>query len=93
MHFQPESTLENAHQREVVWTFEDIRMLIGTDLPIFGGGKRPCVSLRLRYVIDCRVPIFFHSLSSTPCFQRHAEANQCSYWFGLLVRQLNVQCS
>jgi len=36
------------HQRTVVWTFEDLHMLIGTDLPIFGGNTHPCVSLRLR---------------------------------------------
>ncbi|XP_014679884.1 PREDICTED: erythroid differentiation-related factor 1-like [Priapulus caudatus] len=34
--------------RNVLWTFEDINMLIGTDMPIFGGGTRPAVSLRLR---------------------------------------------
>uniref|UniRef100_T1JH47 Erythroid differentiation-related factor 1 n=1 Tax=Strigamia maritima TaxID=126957 RepID=T1JH47_STRMM len=43
-------TLYGEHKflRDVLWTFEDITMLIGTDMPIFGGGKRPCVSLRLR---------------------------------------------
>ncbi|KAJ8317595.1 hypothetical protein KUTeg_005499 [Tegillarca granosa] len=40
--------------REILWTFEDIQMLIGTDLPIFGSKKYPCVSLRLR---DMRTPI------------------------------------
>ena len=35
--------------RDVFWTFEDITMLVGSDLPIFGGGKYPAVSLRLRY--------------------------------------------
>ncbi|XP_070539989.1 erythroid differentiation-related factor 1-like [Ptychodera flava] len=34
--------------RQVLWHFEDIQMLIGSDLPIFGGGKYPSVSLRLR---------------------------------------------
>lgn len=34
--------------RNVIWTFEDLRMLIGTDMPIFGGGTHPCLSLRLR---------------------------------------------
>ena len=34
--------------RQFLWQFEDIRMLIGTDLPIFGGGAYPAVSLRLR---------------------------------------------
>lgn len=39
---------ENQFSRNVMWTFEDLRMLIGTDLPIFGGGTHPCLSLRLR---------------------------------------------
>src|SRR5262249_29374212 len=34
--------------RNVMWTFEDIRMLIGTDMPIFGGQTQPCISLKLR---------------------------------------------
>ncbi|XP_074643742.1 erythroid differentiation-related factor 1-like [Tubulanus polymorphus] len=41
-------------QRTHLWTFEDIRMWIGTDLPIFGGSNHPCVSLKLR---DARKPI------------------------------------
>ena len=40
---------EGQFSRNVMWTFEDLRMLIGTDLPIFGGGTHPCLSLRLRY--------------------------------------------
>ncbi|XP_064116065.1 erythroid differentiation-related factor 1-like [Macrobrachium nipponense] len=43
----PQSSGE-SFTRNVVWNFEDLHMLIGTDLPIFGGGKHPCVSLRLR---------------------------------------------
>lgn len=43
----PDPTSTHAFQRNVVWTFEDIRMLIGTDMPIFGGPNRPCISLRL----------------------------------------------
>jgi hypothetical protein len=41
---------DKAHEfaRNVVWTFEDIQMLIGTDMPIFGGSTHPCISLRLR---------------------------------------------
>ena len=35
-------------QRTVDWTFENMRMLIGSDLPIFGDEKHPAVSLRLR---------------------------------------------
>ena len=33
---------------DVLWTFEDITMLVGSDLPIFGGGRYPAVSLRLQ---------------------------------------------
>ncbi|XP_023226950.1 erythroid differentiation-related factor 1-like [Centruroides sculpturatus] len=40
--------------RNVLWTFEDIRMLIGSDMPIFGGGTHPAVSLKLR---DMKKPI------------------------------------
>lgn len=49
----PEHT-NHTYNRNVVWTFEDIRMLIGTDMAIFGGHSRPCISLRLR---DMRQPI------------------------------------
>lgn len=45
---------EHLYNRNVLWTFEDIHMLIGSDLPIFGDKDRPCVSLRLR---DTREPI------------------------------------
>ena len=45
---------QSDYQRTVVWNFEDLRMLIGTDLPIFGGGTHPCVSLRLQ---EMREPI------------------------------------
>ncbi|XP_005109257.2 uncharacterized protein LOC101857061 [Aplysia californica] len=40
---------------ETLWTFEDISMLIDSDLPIFGSGSspRPCISLRLK---DARSP-------------------------------------
>ncbi|XP_064600327.1 erythroid differentiation-related factor 1-like [Liolophura sinensis] len=39
---------EPGFHREVLWTFEDIQMLIGTDLPVFRAGHHPCVSVRLR---------------------------------------------
>ncbi|GBP19298.1 Erythroid differentiation-related factor 1 [Eumeta japonica] len=45
---------EHSYNRNVLWTFENIQMLIGSDLPIFGGKDRPCVSLRLR---DAKEPI------------------------------------
>ncbi len=42
----PKST---AHEfaRNLLWNFEDIRMLIGSDMPIFGDAEHPSVSLRL----------------------------------------------
>ncbi|XP_058791779.1 erythroid differentiation-related factor 1 isoform X2 [Phymastichus coffea] len=55
----PEEKLPDPHHnhnfsRNVVWTFENIQMLIGTDMPIFGGQTHPCISLRLR---DATKPI------------------------------------
>ena len=40
--------------RNYLWTFEDIRMMIGSNMPIFGDQDHPCVSLRLR---DMKKPI------------------------------------
>ncbi|MGH0123907.1 UNVERIFIED_CONTAM: hypothetical protein FKN15_046760 [Acipenser sinensis] len=40
--------LKNDFVRNIPWTFEDIHMLVGTNMPIFGGGRYPAVSLRLR---------------------------------------------
>ncbi|KAF6198904.1 hypothetical protein GE061_006927 [Apolygus lucorum] len=45
---------DHKFTRNVLWTFEDIQMLLGTDMPIFGGPSRPCISLRLR---DAKRPI------------------------------------
>lgn len=50
----PDPQTNHKFNRNVVWTFEDIRMLIGTDMPIFGSANRPCISLRLR---DMNQPI------------------------------------
>ncbi|XP_053594409.1 erythroid differentiation-related factor 1 [Microplitis demolitor] len=44
----------NHFSRNIVWTFENIQMLIGTNMPIFGGQTHPCISLRLR---DMNKPI------------------------------------
>lgn len=52
-----EEEVQNSGQeflRNVLWTFEDIHMLIGSDMPIFGGGTHPAVSLKLR---DMKKPI------------------------------------
>ncbi|XP_034837423.1 erythroid differentiation-related factor 1 isoform X2 [Maniola hyperantus] len=45
---EAEPAKEQNFNRNVLWTFEDIHMLIGSNLPIFGDKDRPCVSLRLR---------------------------------------------
>jgi hypothetical protein len=34
--------------RTLLWDFEDIRMCIGSNMPIFGDADHPCVSLRLQ---------------------------------------------
>ncbi|KAL8603667.1 hypothetical protein ACOMHN_017164 [Nucella lapillus] len=39
---------EGGFRRQMLWTFEHLRMLIGTDLPVFSVGDHPCVSVRLR---------------------------------------------
>ncbi|XP_066598751.1 erythroid differentiation-related factor 1 [Prorops nasuta] len=44
----PDPSYNHNFARNVVWTFENIQMLIGTDMPIFGGKTHPCISLRLR---------------------------------------------
>lgn len=38
----------NSHLRDILWTFENIQMLVGSDMPIFGDAEHPAVSLRLR---------------------------------------------
>ncbi|KAK4320433.1 hypothetical protein Pmani_008707 [Petrolisthes manimaculis] len=49
----PHNTTQ-AFTSNVVWNFEDLHMLNGTNLPIFGEGTHPCVSLRLH---DMNKPI------------------------------------
>lgn len=46
----PDPNCNHNFARNVLWTFENIQMLIGTDMPIFGGPTQPCISLRLRDV-------------------------------------------
>ncbi|XP_031630879.1 erythroid differentiation-related factor 1 [Contarinia nasturtii] len=43
---------KHTYNRNVIWQLNNTKMLIGTDVPIFGTG--PCISLRLR---DMRQPI------------------------------------
>lgn len=50
----PDPSYNHNFNRNVVWTFENIQMLIGTDMPIFGSQNHPCISLKLR---DASQPI------------------------------------
>ncbi|KAI1282159.1 Erythroid differentiation-related factor 1 [Halotydeus destructor] len=38
----------SSYLRNLLWKFEDINMLVGSDMPIFGDSNHPAVSLRLR---------------------------------------------
>nr|XP_002119713.1 erythroid differentiation-related factor 1 [Ciona intestinalis] len=40
--------ISDTFERTICWSFEDLQMLLGTNMPIFGGGEYPAVSLRLR---------------------------------------------
>uniref|UniRef100_H2ZLP7 EDRF1 N-terminal domain-containing protein n=1 Tax=Ciona savignyi TaxID=51511 RepID=H2ZLP7_CIOSA len=40
--------IEDSFERTICWSFEDLQMLLGTNMPIFGGGEYPAVSLKLR---------------------------------------------
>ncbi|RWS30809.1 erythroid differentiation-related factor 1-like protein [Leptotrombidium deliense] len=42
------NTDNNSYLRNLFWTFENIQMLLGSDMPIFGDSNHPAVSLRLR---------------------------------------------
>ncbi|KAG9469815.1 hypothetical protein GDO78_019604 [Eleutherodactylus coqui] len=38
--------LKNDFVRNILWTFEDIHMLVGSNMPIFGGGRYPAVRVK-----------------------------------------------
>ncbi|XP_050421584.1 erythroid differentiation-related factor 1 [Adelges cooleyi] len=46
--FPDDPKTHRLFNQNVLWNFEDLQMLLGTDMPIFGGGTYPCLSLRLR---------------------------------------------
>jgi len=82
---------QSEFHRDILWNFEDITMLVGSDLPIFGGGKYPTVSLRLRdsmkpvniltgidYWLDnlmCNVPEILMCYHSKGIVQRYEKIN------------------
>jgi len=43
--------LRESFERTILWKFDDLQMLLGTNMPIFGRGEYPAVSLRLRWVL------------------------------------------
>ena len=51
---KPSPTKTTEYLDEVFWKFDNIKMLIGSNCPIFGDETRPAVTLRLR---DMRKPI------------------------------------
>ncbi|KTG39411.1 hypothetical protein cypCar_00026417 [Cyprinus carpio] len=59
--------LRNDFVRNILWTFEDIHMLVGSNMPIFGGGRYPAVSLRLRLEIYIELINFIWRLHVLPC--------------------------
>lgn len=50
-----------------MWTFEDIHMLVGSNMPIFGGGRYPAVSLRLRLEIRNNILTKINSCGQPVC--------------------------
>ena len=40
--------LKDSFERTIKWKFEDLQMVLGSNLPIFGRGEYPAVTLRLR---------------------------------------------
>ena len=52
--FSAQPKASNDYLSDVFWTFDNMKMLIGSNLPIFGDETRPAVTLRLR---DMRKPI------------------------------------
>lgn len=80
----------HTYNRNVIWTFEDIRMLIGTDMAIFGGTTRPCISLRLRGLKFCYIFMKFYHIPAFLVINRHVSAHQRFNWNRLLVGQSHV---
>ena len=40
-----------CENRAVIWNFEKMQSMLGSNLPIFGGNTHPCISVRLQLVI------------------------------------------
>lgn len=60
--FSPEDLyLDNLKTNQnVLWKFEGLQMLLGTDLPIFNSGNNSYQSLRLRYNIYFKFTILLY---------------------------------
>ncbi|CAF3023383.1 unnamed protein product [Rotaria sp. Silwood2] len=77
-------------QRTVNWTFENMKMLIGSDLPIFGDEQHPAVSLRLSNAIYRRAE---GSTSSNEKEQTSDEIDQKSKVIVPLPYQTTRNCT
>lgn len=54
--------------RGVRWSFADLRLLLGTDLPIFGAGTHPSVTLTLRCRSRCaHIALYSYRQSTCSC--------------------------
>jgi len=49
--FPDNPKMHKLFNHNVLWNFENLQMLIGTNLPIFRGGKYSSLSSRLRFNI------------------------------------------
>lgn len=80
--------LKNDFVRNILWTFEDIHMLVGSNMPIFGGGRYPAVSLRLRWILKL-TSLYVPALAEF-CFALLSSLTVCwSFdWFLTLTRSL-----
>ncbi len=68
LHVPPVIQPPQPFHLNVQWTVSDIRMLLGSDLPIFGVDGHPAISLRLRYnYTSCRVKGCMETCSCYTC--------------------------
>lgn len=75
-----------------MWTFEDIHMLVGSNMPIFGGGRYPAVSLRLRLVskkFDLRINLCCHVVYLNLCLVTLLLLNLISNFLAVFFRDNN----
>uniref|UniRef100_A0A3Q2Z2J7 EDRF1 N-terminal domain-containing protein n=1 Tax=Hippocampus comes TaxID=109280 RepID=A0A3Q2Z2J7_HIPCM len=83
--------LRNDFVRNIMWTFEDIHMLVGSNMPIFGGGRYPAVSLKLRLEFGMELLVKKqHVLRPPPPSQGQQQTHQYPDRYRLLAGQSDV---